>query len=225
MRLRAILLTAILSLPVFAVAQSELNEPATRGTVFGGYSLLHTGNGLGSGLGSSLGSFGSGLGSNNLNGWEGQGTFNFTRHFGVTADFSGNSHQLAGFSALGFSVGTQEHMYNMLFGPTVTGYFGKSSVFGHALFGVAHSSLSAGASLPIIGGISAPISGGNAFAMAFGGGLDFGLSRHFAIRAAQVDFVRTNFNSLDSLTSGLTSGLGTNNQNNFRFSTGVVWRF
>lgn len=220
MRLRAILLTAILSLPVFAMAQSELNQPATRGTVFGGYSLLHTNNSLGSGLGS----FG-GLGSNNLNGWEGQGTFNFTRHFGVTADFTGNSHQLAGFSALGFSVGAQEHMYQFLFGPTVTTYFGKSSVFGHALFGAAHSSLSAGASLPIIGGLSAPISSGNAFAMAFGGGIDIGLTHNFALRAAQIDFVRTNFNSLDALTSGLTSGIGSNNQNSFRFSTGVVWRF
>src|ERR1051326_819570 len=202
MRLRAILLTALLSLPVFATAQSELNEPATRGTVFGGYSLLHTNNSLGSGLGN----FGSGFGSNNLNGWEGQGTFNLTRHFGVTADFTGNSHQLAGFSALGFSVGTQQHMYQFLFGPTVTTYFGKSSVFGHALFGAAHSSLSAGASAPIIGGFSAPLSSGNAFAMAFGGGFDIGLTRNFAIRAAQVDFVRTNFNSIDALASGLTPG-------------------
>src|ERR1043165_5669270 len=120
MRLRAILLTAILSLPVFAVAQSEMNEPATRGTVFGGYSLFHNN-------------------SNSFNGWNGQGTFNFNRHFGVTADFSGNSKQLAGFSGLGFSVGAQQHMYEFLFGPTVTTYFGKSSVFGHALFGAAHS--------------------------------------------------------------------------------------
>jgi opacity protein-like surface antigen len=219
MRLRAILLTAILSLPAFAMAQREINEPATKGTVFGGYSLLHTNNSLGSGLGN----FG-GLGSNNLNGWEGQGTFNFTRHFGVTADFTGNSHQLAGFSALGFSVGTQQHMYQFLFGPTVTTYFGKSSVFGHALFGAAHSSLSAGASLPIIGGLSAPISSGNAFAMAFGGGVDIGLTRHFAIRAAQIDFVRTNFNAADALASGLSTGNG-NGQNSFRFSTGVIWRF
>jgi opacity protein-like surface antigen len=220
MRLRAILLTAIMSLPVFAMAQSEVNEPATKGTVFGGYSLLHTNNSLGS---SGLGNFG-GLGSGNLNGWEGQGTFNFNRHFGVTADFTGNSHQLAGFSALGFSVGTQQHMYQFLFGPTVTTYFGKSSVFGHALFGAAHSSLSAGASLPIIGGLSAPITSGNAFAMAFGGGVDIGLTHHFAIRAAQIDFVRTNFNAVDALASGLSTGTG-NNQNSFRFSTGVVWRF
>jgi opacity protein-like surface antigen len=220
MRLRAILLTAILSLPVFAMAQSEINEPATRGTVFGGYSLLHTNNSLGSGLGS----LGSGFGSSNLNGWEGQGTFNFNRHFGVTADFSGNSHQLAGFSVAGFSVGTQQHMYQFLFGPTVTTYFGKSSVFGHALFGAAHSSLSAGASLPVFGGLSAPVSSGNAFAMAFGGGVDIGLTRNFAIRAAQVDFVRTNFNGVDALASGFSPG-ASNSQNSFRFSTGVVWRF
>jgi len=220
MRLRAILLTAILSLPVLAMAQQEINEPATRGTVFGGYSLLHTNNSLSSGLGS----LGSGFGSSNLNGWEGQGTFNFNRHFGVTADFSGNSHQLAGFSALGFSVGAQQHMYEFLFGPTVTTYFGKSSVFGHALFGAAHSSLSAGASVPIIGGLSAPLSSGNAFAMAFGGGVDIGLTHNFAIRAAQIDFVRTNFNGIDALAAGFAPGTS-NSQNSFRFSTGVVWRF
>jgi opacity protein-like surface antigen len=112
----------------------------------------------------------------------------------------------------------------MLFGPTVTGYFGKSSVFGHALFGVAHSSLNAGVSVPILGGISAPLNSANAFAMAFGGGIDIGLTRHFAIRAAQVDFIRTNFNSLDALGSGFASSTS-NNQNSFRYSGGVIWRF
>lgn len=219
MRLRAILFSAILCLPLLSFAQRETNEVATRGNIFAGYSLLHANNDLGSSLGSSNFNLGG-----NLNGWEGQGTFNFTRHFGVTADFSGNSKQLAGFSALGFSAGTQQHMYNMLFGPTVTGYFGKSSVFGHALFGAAHSSLNAGVSFPILGGISAPIDNANAFAMAFGGGMDIGLSRHFAIRAAQVDFIRTNFNSLNAIASGLGSSTS-NNQNNFRYSAGIIWRF
>jgi hypothetical protein len=204
---------------MLSFAQQETNQVATRGNVYAGYSLLHANNDLGSSLGSSNFNLGG-----NLNGWEGQGTFNFTRHFGVTADFSGNSKQLAGFSALGFSAGTQQHMYNMLFGPTVTGYFGKNSVFGHALFGAAHASLNAGASVPILGGISAPLNSANAFAMAFGGGLDIGLSRHFAIRAAQVDFIRTNFNSLDAIASGLGASTS-NNQNNFRYSGGVIWRF
>jgi hypothetical protein len=219
MRLRAILFSAILCLPLLSFAQQETNQVATRGNIYAGYSLLHANNDLGS---TSIGSSNFNLGGN-LNGWEAQGTLNFTRHFGVTADFSGNSKQLAGFSALGFSAGTQQHMYNFLFGPTVTGYFGKSAVFGHALFGAAHSSLGAGITVPILGGISAPLDSGNAFAMAFGGGVDIGLSKHFAIRAAQVDFIRTNFNSLDSLT-GLISSTS-NNQNSFRYSGGVIWRF
>jgi hypothetical protein len=204
---------------MLSFAQQETSQVATRGTLFGGYSLLHSSNDLGS---TSIGGSNFNLGGS-LGGWEAQGTFNLTRHFGLTADFSGNSKQLAGFSALGFSAGTQQHMYDFLFGPTVTGYFGKSSVFGHALFGAAHSGLSAGISVPILGGISAPLDSSNAFAMAFGGGIDIGLSRHFAIRAAQVDFIRTNFNTLDSLT-GLTSGTSSN-QNNFRYSGGVIWRF
>jgi hypothetical protein len=224
MRKLAISTCLFLCLPFIAMAQSSENV-STRGTIYGGYSLLHTSNSLGSGLGSNLGgSLGSSFGGNNFNGWDGQGTFNFTRHFGVTADFSGNSKQLAGISFLGFSAGTQQHMYNFLFGPTATAYFGKSSVFGHALFGEAHSSLSAGVTVPILGGISAPITSANAFAMAFGGGVDIGLSRHFAIRAAQLDLIRTNFNSVDALAAGLSTSTG-NSQNSFRYSGGVIWRF
>ena len=204
MRVRAIIASVFLCLPLLSVAQ-ETDGPATRGTVYGGYSLFHNN-------------------SNNFSGWDTQGTFNFTRHFGVTADVSGDSRQLAGISLLGFSAGTQQHLYNFLFGPTATAYFGKSSVFGHALFGVAHSNLAAGVSVPILGGLSAPLNSGNAFAMAFGGGVDIGLTKHFAIRAAQIDFIRTNFNSVDALASGLSTGTG-NNQNSFRYSGGVVWRF
>ena len=79
-------------------------------------------------------------------------------------------------------------------------------------------------SVPILGGISAPITSATAFAMAFGGGVDIGLSRHFAIRAAQVDYLYTNFNSIDALASGLSTTTG-NHQNSFRYSGGVVWRF
>jgi opacity protein-like surface antigen len=224
MRVRAILFSAILCLPLFSMAQETSRVPA-RGNIFGGYSLLHTSNSLGSGLGTDLGgTLGSSFGGNNFNGWDGQGTFNFARHFGVTADFSGNSKQLAGFSALGFSVGARQHMYNFLFGPTVSTSFGKSSIFGHALFGMAHSSLGAGVTVPILGGLSAPLNSANAFAMAFGGGVDIGITRNFAIRAAQVDLVRTNFNTLDALAAGLSTSTG-NSQNSFRYSGGVVWRF
>lgn len=222
MRKFAISMCVFLFLPIITLAQNSDNV-STRGTVFGGYSLLHNNNSLGGGLGN-FGSFGSGLGSTNFNGWDAQGTFNFVPHFGVTADFSGNSRMLNGVSFLGFSAGTQQHLYNFLFGPTATAYFGKTSVFGHALFGEQHASLSAGVSVPILGGISAPLDSSNAFAMAFGGGVDIGLSKHFAIRAAQLDYVRTNFNSTDALASGLSTSLN-DHQNSFRYSGGVVWRF
>jgi hypothetical protein len=204
MRKLAISMCVFLCLPFMAMAQSSENV-ATRGTIYGGYSLMHNN-------------------STNFNGWETQGTFNFVRHFGITADVSGDSNNLNGISFLGFSAGTQQHLYNFMFGPTATAYFGKSSVFGHALFGEAHTGLSAGVSIPILGGFSAPLTSANSFAMAFGGGVDIGLSKHFAIRAAQLDFIRTSFNATDALASGLSTSLN-NSQNSLRYSGGVVFRF
>jgi hypothetical protein len=204
MRFRAILILGLFCLPLLGGAQ-EHGSAASHGTIFGGYSLVNNN-------------------SNNFNGWDAQGTFNFTRNLGITADFSGTSRQVAGASFLGFSAGTQQHIYNFLFGPTATAYFGKSSVFTHALFGSARSSLGAGVTIPIIGGLSAPLDSSNGFAMAFGGGVDFGLTRHFAIRAAQIDFLRTNFSTADALAAGLSTGTS-GSQNSFRYSGGVVWRF
>lgn len=204
MRKLAVSMCVFLCLPFMAMAQDK-DKVATRGTVFAGYSLLHNN-------------------STNFNGWDAQGTFNVVPHFGITADFSGNSRQLNGVSFLGFSAGTQQHLYNFLFGPTATAYFGKSSVFGHALFGQEHATLSAGVTIPIVGGISAPIDSASAFAMAFGGGVDIGLSKHFAIRAAQLDYIRTSFNSTDALAFGLSTDLN-NHQNSFRYSGGIIWRF
>ena len=142
----------------------------------------------------------------------------------VSPPVSGASVTPFSFSALGFSAGTYQHLNNYLFGPTITASAGRSSLFAHALFGEARSSLGAGVGIPSIGGISTGITSANAFAMAFGGGVDIGLTRHLAIRAIQVDYLRTQFNATDALTTGLSSSLG-NRQNSFRFSTGVVFRF
>ena len=130
MRKCGILMSIILSLPSVLVAQSGLpraavTENGTRATVFGGYSYLR----------------------NNINGfsgWEGQGTFNFNRYLGVTADISGASLTPFSFSVLGVSASTYQRVNNYLFGPTVTADLGRSSVFAHALFGESRSSLGAG---------------------------------------------------------------------------------
>ena len=210
MRTCVMLMSVIACLPTMLAAQIGGARPAgseleTRATIFGGYSYLRNA-------------------SNGFGGWEGQGTFNFTRNLGVTADVSGASLTPFSLSVLGVSAGLSQRLTNYLFGPTVTANLGRSSVFAHALFGEAHSSLAAGVSLPIVGGISTGLTSANAFAMAFGGGVDIGLTRHLAIRAVQVDYLRTQFNSIDALTTGLSSSLG-NRQNSFRYSTGIVFRF
>jgi hypothetical protein len=210
MRKCGILTSIVLFLPSMLVAQSGGARPAgsengTRAAIFGGYSYLRNSN-------------------NGFNGWEAQGTFNFARHLGVTADLSSASLSPFSFSLLGFSVGTYQRLNNYLFGPTVTTSLGRSAVFAHALFGEARSSLGAGVGIPIIGGISTGLTSANAFAMAFGGGIDVPLTRHLAIRAVQVDYVRTQFRATDALTTRLSSSLG-NRQNSFRYSTGIVLRF
>jgi hypothetical protein len=210
MRKGVILMSISLILPSMLVAQNggartAGSENNTRATIFGGYSYLRNSR-------------------NGFNGWEGQGTFNLNRYLGVTADVSGASLTPFSFSVLGFSAGTYQHLNNYLFGPTLTASLGRSAVFAHALFGETRSSLGVGVGIPIIGGISTGLTSAHAFAMAFGGGIDIGLTRHLAIRAVQVDYLRTQFSATDELTTGLSSSLG-NRQNSFRYSTGIVFRF
>jgi hypothetical protein len=153
------LASIIVFLPSMLIAQIGGARPAgsendTHATIFGGYSYLRNN-------------------SNGFNGWEGQGTFNFNRYLGVTADVSGASLTPFSFSALRFSAGTYQHLNNYLFGPTVTASVGRSAVFAHALFGAACSSLGSGVGIPIIGRISTCLTSANAFAMAFGGGMGY----------------------------------------------------
>jgi opacity protein-like surface antigen len=54
------------------------------------------------------------------------------------------------------------------------------------------------------------------FAYALGGGFDYRLTHHWALRPIQVEFLRTNFFELQD--SKLT-------QNDFRASTAIVFRF
>ncbi|PYX87773.1 MAG: hypothetical protein DMG68_10625 [Acidobacteria bacterium] len=202
----ALLVASVLLLLPIAIFAQESTPESPKVTVFGGYSYLRNN-------------------SNGFNGWQGQGTFNFNRYLGVTADFAGDYRTLASSSLIpGVTASANQHLYTYMFGPTVTKNFGRSAVFAHALFGQAHSSLGAGVSLPIIGGISTGVTSASAFAMAFGGGVDIGISRHWAIRAAQVDYLRTQFNSTDALSTGLSSSLN-DRQNSFRYSAGIVFRF
>jgi hypothetical protein len=201
---KLVVLLAVVSLPLIMAAQSTTDY--SKVDVFGGYSYLHNS-------------------GNNFNGWDGQATYWVTKHIGATADVAGeyrNAISFAPFSS--FSIGANQRLLTYMFGPSVGTSFGKSRVFAHALFGGAHSQLSAGLGLPIIGGFSTSLASASTFAFALGGGLDFGLGKHFAIRPVEIDYLHTNFSSLDALTSGFASGT-TAQQNSFRYSAGVTLRF
>jgi opacity protein-like surface antigen len=210
MRTCAILISFVLLVPVVMAAQ--MGRPSTafegdgpRVTVFGGFPYLRNN-------------------SNGFGGWQGEGTFNFTRYLGVTGDVSGDYRSPGSFSISGVTASANQHLYTFMAGPSVTANVGRNAFFAHALFGEAHSSLGAGVSIPIIGGISSGLTSANAFAMAFGGGVDIGVSRHLAIRAIQVDYLRTQFSAADALATGFSTSLN-NYQNSFRYSAGIVFRF
>jgi opacity protein-like surface antigen len=127
-----------------------------------------------------------------LNGWNAQGTYNLNHWLGVTADFGG-------YYGSPFNLSAND--YSFLFGPTFSLHAQHFTPYAHALFGVdrAHQSL-------IGGSVS-----NTAFAMALGGGLDIPLKGRLAIRAAQLDWLRSDHYSVS--------------QNNLRVSTGLVFRF
>jgi hypothetical protein len=94
------------------------------------------------------------------------------------------------------------HEFSVMFGPRISLSVGRWTPFGQALFGVAHINT------------NSSYGSNTSFATAFGGGLDYRIVKPIAWRF-QGDYVRTQF-SLAS--TGFT-------QNNFRFSTGIVFHF
>ena len=133
-----------------------------------------------------------------LNGWNAQGTYNFNRWLGLTADFSGE---------YGSPFGADVHSHNFLFGPTVSYRTAHFTPFAHALFGVNDASASLSSSL-----LGTTVSSNDtAFAFAIGGGVDVPWTHRISVRVAQVDWLRTQH--FDT------------NQDNLRVSTGLVFRF
>lgn len=126
----------------------------------------------------------------NFSGGSGQFVYNVNNWLGILGDFGGY------YTGNGFSAG----ILSYLFGPRINlrGH-GKLTPFAQVLIG---------------GARSIDTSPQNAFAMTAGGGVDFKISEHVAIRAAQAEYMLTKF----------TDG-ASNRQNNFRYSAGVVFRF
>jgi hypothetical protein len=145
----------------------------------------------------------------NLNGWNGSLEGKLLPWVGIVADLSGlygrGGSLFTAVCTSPIGVGchafhTHADVHNVLFGPRVSVPLGRFTPFAHALFGVSHLSESAP-------GFS---DSSTAFGEAFGGGIDYRLIHGIGWRF-QGDDLQTRW-------------FGTT-QNNFRFSTGVVFHF
>ncbi|PYV49816.1 MAG: hypothetical protein DMG92_09875 [Acidobacteria bacterium] len=217
-----------ISLCAFLVSTLASAQDYSRVEVFGGYSYLHVDT---QGISSSslIALCTSVIGATcpatfkvrpSFNGWEAAGQLNLNRWFGVKADLSGHYGNLVSVTfnsippvvPLNFSTPDQ-HIYDYLFGPVISHRAPRYTVFAHSLFGGEHVGFG---NFQIVGGpvtLPGPASS-NSFALALGGGLDLKLTRHFAVRAGQFDYQLVN-----------SSANGHGHQNDFRFSSGIVFGF
>lgn len=163
-----------------------------------------------------------------LNGGGGELNINFNEYLGFKMDLQGYGSNLTGFNIapnstfpLGASGNVQGNLFTYLFGPQIKVRAHHFQPYGHLLFGGAHTNVYGNAfhtiCQPIVGGCAfSKAPAGDAFAMDFGGGVDIPINKHFAFRPAQFDYLLTRFHNPFT---------GDNNQNNFRYSTGIVLSF
>ncbi|HET9790541.1 MAG TPA: outer membrane beta-barrel protein [Candidatus Angelobacter sp.] len=94
--------------------------------------------------------------------------------------------------------GAHGHEFNMLFGPQVSTKGERLRLFGHGLLGIAHTNVDPGPSDTGAGWV-------------LGGGADYAFNDQVAWRVAQLDYHGAH--------------LFGNTQKDFRFSTGILFRF
>jgi opacity protein-like surface antigen len=185
---------------VFAGLASAQDSPKVE--AFGGYSYVRANEG-----GESL----------NFNGGSGSLAYNLTPWLGVVGDFGGYH-----WSGSGENQGVDSTLVTYLFGPKVSYRHGPITPFAQVLLGGGHIGINGicddarvrreGTSQPESCSLTQ-----NAFAMTFGGGVDWNATPHIGIRLIQAEYLMTRFNG--------EGNDGGNNQNNARISAGVVFRF
>jgi hypothetical protein len=147
------------------------------------------------------------------------GVYNFASFVGIKADFQfytqgtsvRNTLEHDGFPPAKLSANLTTYM----FGPQIKKHSGKFHPFGEALFGTAHSNEFA--QILEDEGITNKSSTNSAFAMEFGGGLDYAIIPYVELRPFEVDYLLTRF--------GASGTPYTGNQNNFKYSAGINFQF
>ena len=141
------------------------------------------------------------------NGGSGEFAYNASRWLGLVADLGQYSFARNEFPLTGVTSNVSGGFSSFLFGPRLNlRKFNYFVPFVEFLVGGVHADAS-------INGDASQY----AFALAAGGGVDMTITRHFAWRVAQIDYLMTTF-------SGSAVG-ATSRQNNLRVGTGLVYRW
>jgi hypothetical protein len=162
-----------------------------------------------------------------LNGGGGGVTVFVNHAFGITAEFNGYSSLTKNFAfpptanspcPAGCNVKADGNLFTYNVGPVLKYRSEHFEPFVETLFGGAHSNTYQNllkACQTTCTTTQNPSN--NAFDFVIGGGFDVPVTKSIAIRPAQFDFVLTRF--------GNSFTKGNNNQSNFRYNAGIVFRF
>jgi len=134
---------------------------------------------------------------------------------GIVADVSGFYPHYT-LPPLAGSLSSSGETYTFLFGPQVTLPLGRFAPFGRFMVGISHVTPQ-----HYDGTTQTIFRSNNAFTLGTGGGLDFRVARHIAIRG-QVDWLYALFTPIGGGDPGVNY---VKNRNVARISTGVVFRF
>ena len=168
-----------------------------------------------------------GVNNYSLNGAGGSFDVNFTQYLGLKMDLQGynsNTNSVTIPAGPNFPNGVSGrvsgNLFTYLFSPQIKFRLGGFHPFVHALYGGAHSNFYGTAFKTLCQPTASACTfkttpSGNAFAMAYGGGIDFRINKSISFRPAEIDYLYSKFSNQFTNT----------NQNNFRYSAGVVLTF
>ena len=162
-----------------------------------------------------------------LNGGGGAGAFYFSKYIGIEGEFEGYGSYTHNFTITNPSycptpcaISAQGNFFTYNVGPIFKYRTPHFEPFVEALFGGAHSNFYGNLykDCTLFGcSVSGKSPSNNAFDFLIGGGIDIPVNEHITIRPAQFDYLLTRF--------GNDFTHGNNNQSNFRYQAGVVFRF
>jgi opacity protein-like surface antigen len=153
--------------------------------------------------------------SHSLNGGGGDITLYLTKMFGIKGDFQGYQSYSECLVGSGGSACFRANLFTYMGGPVVKFHISRFEPYAEVLLGGAHSNFYTGACILVACASTNPSN--NAFALAFGGGIDIPLSEHVAFKLVNGDYLLTHFG--DEFSNGHQS------QRNFRVQTGIQFRF